>query len=157
MGGLDFAFRPTCGDDLDLSLKLLRKGYTNLYIPFDIKNSVGSRSTMAPDFVKSVYSHAIELCLTRHGELVRRRVGTNLGKLLPMEEQSGVLCIRESTSIESHDLRVRLARVLMPVWIGNVYDQLHRFSFGGMRDAVKRRIQRITCLVKELYVARRAE
>lgn len=28
-GGMDEAFSPTCGDDLDLGIKLLKEGFTN--------------------------------------------------------------------------------------------------------------------------------
>lgn len=37
-GGLNKVFMPHTGDDLDLSLKLLRDGYKNLYISFDLVN-----------------------------------------------------------------------------------------------------------------------
>ena len=38
LGGLDKFFMPHMGDDVDLSYKLLERGYKNIYIPFDLLN-----------------------------------------------------------------------------------------------------------------------
>jgi GT2 family glycosyltransferase len=37
-GGLNKSFMPHTGDDIDLSLTLLRDGYQNLYVSFDLIN-----------------------------------------------------------------------------------------------------------------------
>ena len=115
IGGLDFAFRPTCGDDLDLSLKLLKKGYINIYIPFDVKNLVASNSTMNPDFIRNTYNQAFTLNLTRHGDFLRQRLGMNLIKLFSMENQSGILRLGKAQYPGVNRLRMRLARAVLPI------------------------------------------
>jgi len=45
LGGLNKEFMPHMGDDIDLSYNLIRNGYTNIYIPFDLLNI----STVADD------------------------------------------------------------------------------------------------------------
>ena len=52
LGGLDKDFEPTYGDDFDLSLKLLQKGRTNIYIPFDLKNTGGFKETLDRELFK---------------------------------------------------------------------------------------------------------
>ncbi len=113
IGGLDFAFRPTCGDDLDLSLKLLKKGYINIYIPFDVKNLVASNSTMNPDFISNTYIQAFRLNQKRYGNFLCRRLGSNLKKIFLLEEQSGGLQTGKRLNPESYQVQMKFARIML--------------------------------------------
>jgi len=91
-GGLDTAFSPTCGDDLDLSLKLLRDGKVNLYIPFDLLNICGEKQTMQSDLRDSSYRRAFFINHQRHDEFLINRIENNTKVLIPLsKDQSQAL------------------------------------------------------------------
>lgn len=126
MGGLDFAFRPMDFDDMDLSLKLLQRGYTNIYVPFDLLNVVGKRSTIGESGMRKNWLHGYQLCRARHGEFVRRRLGTSLSRLYSLEERSGLLHLGESLRPASYGLRMRMAHTLLPMDVFGAYYELRR-------------------------------
>jgi glycosyltransferase involved in cell wall biosynthesis len=89
-GGLDKAFMPTCGDDLDLSIKLLKEGKTNLYIPYDLLNIAyykdipGKNKTVSPEFAHQTISHAWTLCRSRHVAYFESRRSKPLARIIPL-------------------------------------------------------------------------
>jgi len=99
-GGLDTAFSPTCGDDLDLGIKLLKDGFTNIYIPFDIVNLVGSKQTMSDDFRASTYAQALKLNFERHHEFINGRQGDSVRMLRPVtQDRQGQLVFDETLEV----------------------------------------------------------
>jgi len=93
LGGLDEAYCPTSYDDLDLSIRLLKAGYTNVYVPFDLVNTCASKETMGQAAIVGHYGRGHALCRQRHEAYVDRMEGT-LQMLYPLREQEGglVLC-----------------------------------------------------------------
>lgn len=85
LGGLDRAYEPTYGDDFDLSLKLLCKNKTNIYIPFDLKNTGGFKKTLDKEFFKRTKRETRELWQVRYGHWLEKRIGNNIRKLKEFE------------------------------------------------------------------------
>lgn len=83
-GGLDDAFSPACGDDLDLGLKLLKQGKVNIYIPFDILNVVGSKETLTHEFRRAIYEQAYTLNYERHHKYIMEREDDSVQLLIPL-------------------------------------------------------------------------
>lgn len=85
-GGLDKEFMPTCGDDLDLSLKLLKEGKTNIYIPFDLLNTVSGKGALSgsTEFAAKSHHHAIALCRRRHHSYLEGRKDQHIEMLMPL-------------------------------------------------------------------------
>jgi len=81
LGGLDRAYEPTYGDDFDLSLKLLRKGKTNIYIPFDLVNIGGFKKTLNKKFFAQAKQEARKLWQARYGHWLEERTENNVHKL----------------------------------------------------------------------------
>jgi len=95
-GGLDGAFSPSCGDDLDLGLRLLKQGKTNVYVPFDLLNTVGGRRTFTEKLYAAAYEQAYALNFERHHKYILERHGDNIGLLLPMRQtEAGQLALEE--------------------------------------------------------------
>lgn len=90
-GGLDKAFSPTCGDDLDLSIKFLCDHLNNLYIPFDVVNLTASKDTQPSIFHEEAYQRAYRICASRYsGYLLSRPEQEQYVKLLmPLEYGDG--------------------------------------------------------------------
>lgn len=84
--GLDKEYEPTFGDDFDLSLKLLREGRTNLYIPFDLKNTGGFKETLDKEFFKQTKREARKLWETRYGYWLERRCEDSVRKLWKLQQ-----------------------------------------------------------------------
>jgi len=93
LGGLDEVYCPTSYDDLDLSIRLLRAGYTNVYVPFDVLNTSASKETMGQAAIAGHYGRGHALCRRRHEGYIDRMEST-LEMLYPLCEQEGglVLC-----------------------------------------------------------------
>lgn len=72
MGGLNKKFMPSCGDDLDLSLKLLEAGRVNVYIPFDLLNVTASNNTLSQKFITDSYTKAYSLNFKLHKKYLTR-------------------------------------------------------------------------------------
>lgn len=91
-GGLDKEFMPSCGDDLDLSIKLLKDGRTNIYIPFDVLNITASNKTMTNEFINNVYLHAYRLLYKRYHSYFGLQWKSNTKLLYPLDisEQNGL-------------------------------------------------------------------
>ena len=106
-GGMDEAFSPTCGDDLDLGIKLLKDGKTNLYIPFDVVNPGQGKETMRADFYRENYERAFSLNYLHHGTFLAERTGNHTKVLIPliMDKNSGL------KFVESADAKAQAANI----------------------------------------------
>ncbi|GEM_PF-5026030 len=70
--GLNQKFMPTCGDDLDLSIRLLKKGRMNIYVPFDLLNTTASNKTLSKYFIDSVYHKALSMNYRLHSRFLNK-------------------------------------------------------------------------------------
>ena len=86
LGGLDRAYEPTYGDDFDLSLKLLHKGKTNIYIPFDLKNTGGFTKTLDKEFFKKAKQEARLLWGKHYLNFLTKREDSQIHKLFALKE-----------------------------------------------------------------------
>lgn len=72
LGGLDEVFMPHTADDIDLSLKCLSAGLTNLYIPFNLLNI----STITDDIHHGSkyfqFLNGYSICFKRNSNLIKR-------------------------------------------------------------------------------------
>lgn len=84
MGNLDKEFMPSCGDDLDLSIKLLQKDKTNIYIPFDLVNA--SPRTLPESIRTKIYAKARLLCRKRYESYLKTRENKQIKMLIPLKE-----------------------------------------------------------------------
>jgi len=113
-GGLDAAFSPTCGDDLDLGIKLLKQGRTNLYIPFDLLNTVASKETFEKEYYTENYKRAYAINFERHHEYIAGRPGGNVELLFPMRQTpAGQLVFEKPKDRDQADAPVSHADVLV--------------------------------------------
>ncbi len=71
--GLDEAYCPMDWDDADLSLKLLRDGYTNLYLPLNVLNTCGKKATLSEAQMSANYVHGERIARQRWGKFVAER------------------------------------------------------------------------------------
>lgn len=85
-GGLDKEFEPTHGDDFDLSLRLLQKSRTNIYIPFDLKNTGGFKKTIDQKFFKKAKQKSRFLWNKRYLDFLTKRGDSQIRKLFALEE-----------------------------------------------------------------------
>ena len=92
LGGLDETYCPTSYDDLDLSIELLKAGYTNLYVPFDLLNTGASKDSMGEQSIQRHYGRGHELCRRRHRAYVDRMEST-VRPLYPLQEREGRLAL----------------------------------------------------------------
>lgn len=67
IGGLDTKYSPSCGDDMDLGLKLLKVNYANYYISFHVINTSASTKTLHSDYIKNLYLNAYRTIDKQHG------------------------------------------------------------------------------------------
>ncbi len=72
-GGLDEAYCPMDYDDADLSFKLLRDGYTNLYVPFDLLNICAKKETISQAQIARNYMHGEAIARSRWGQFIAER------------------------------------------------------------------------------------
>lgn len=86
LGGLDKMYEPTYGDDFDLSLKLLQKGRTNIYIPFDLVNTGGFKETLDRELFKKAKQEARILWQQRYGKFLAERQENNISRLWILRE-----------------------------------------------------------------------
>ena len=89
MGGLDFRYRPTMFDDIDLSLKLSNTGALNLYIPFDILNTVASKDTMGTHRIQEIFNRNVQICQNLHRPQIRRLARLRQCKILYHLQETG--------------------------------------------------------------------
>lgn len=75
-GGLEEAYCPMDFDDTDLSLRLLRDGYTNIYIPFDLVNTCAKVTTRSREDRDASYAHGAAVFDQRHGDWLEARNGS---------------------------------------------------------------------------------
>ena len=92
LGGLDETYCPTSYDDLNLSIELLKAGYTNLYVPFDLLNTQASKDSMGEQSIRRHYGRGHELCRRRHGAYVDRMEST-VRPLYPLQEREDRLAL----------------------------------------------------------------
>ena len=92
LGGLDEAYCPTSYDDLDLSIRLLQEGYTNLYVPFDVLNTCASKQTMGQAAIAGHYGRGRSLCRQRH-QAYTDELESTLQMLYPLRESKDGLII----------------------------------------------------------------
>lgn len=86
LGGLDKAYEPTYGDDFDLSLKLLREGKINLYIPFDLKNIGAFKETLDRELFKKAKQKARLLWRERYSDYLAKRENSQIRRLFVLKE-----------------------------------------------------------------------
>jgi len=84
LGGLSREFMPTCGDDLDLSIRLLQEGKTNIYIPFDLLNT--SSSPMLKQERDRHYSRALGLYRKKYKSYLMNRKNKKIRLLFSLKE-----------------------------------------------------------------------
>jgi hypothetical protein len=56
-----------------LSLRLLREGCSNVYVPFDLVNEVGKRETVQEAGMKANYQRGQAIFMARHGAFIRNQ------------------------------------------------------------------------------------
>jgi glycosyltransferase involved in cell wall biosynthesis len=101
IGGLDKAYMPSCGDDMDLSIKLLLNKYKNIYIPFDVLNTSGSSSTMDSQFINNVYENAYKTLFLRYGKIFSSEWNSMTQFLTPIDIlKDGSLFINKTDNLE---------------------------------------------------------
>lgn len=72
-GGLDEAYCPMDYDDADLSFKLLRDGYRNLYAPFDVLNICAKKETLSQATIAENYQRGERIAKARWGSFIAGR------------------------------------------------------------------------------------
>lgn len=72
-GGLDEGYCPMDYDDADLSFKLLRDGYTNLYIPFDVLNLCSKKDTLSQGQIAENYMRGERIARERWAGFIAAR------------------------------------------------------------------------------------
>jgi len=90
-GGLDKEFMPMDGDHLDLSIKLLRDGRKNIYIPFDLVNVGTIKENLSKKVVEKSHTKGINLCQKKHEAYLRVRKNQNIKKIFNLRESKGGL------------------------------------------------------------------
>lgn len=91
-GGLDEAYCPMDWDDADLSMKLLRDGFTNLYVPFDLVNTSAKQQTLTSAQMSANYQHGEAIMRQRWSKFVAKRE-SSVKMLLTMTEANGRLSL----------------------------------------------------------------
>jgi GT2 family glycosyltransferase len=93
LGGLGGpGYEKFCWDDTDLSVKLLRKGYTNLYLPLDIVNTSPHTGS---DVMRQSFEHNHETFRAAHREWLSWRPCNAFKPLCPIVERDGELKIAQ--------------------------------------------------------------
>jgi glycosyltransferase involved in cell wall biosynthesis len=87
VGGLDRSYWPMDFDDTDLSYRLHRDGYTNLYMPFDLMNGVGKRSTIQEARMMENYERGHRIFWARYGTAIEACGGLTAALLWPVNDQ----------------------------------------------------------------------
>lgn len=85
-GGLGKEFMPMDGDDLDLSIKLLKDGRRNIYIPFDLVNTSAKTNNLSTQIMSANYDRAINLCRKKHQSYLETRKNQNIRKIFNLRE-----------------------------------------------------------------------
>lgn len=85
-GGLDKAFMPMDGDDLDLSIKILKDGRKNVYIPFDLVNITAKKKSLSIQVMSDNYKHAMGICRKRYSAYLKTRKNKQIKMLFSLEE-----------------------------------------------------------------------
>ena len=84
MGGLGGeGWDVICWDDTDLSIKLLRAGYTNLYVALDVLNLSTGQQTM-PDMMRQGFENNHALFLEAHQTWLQARDGNTFKFIEPL-------------------------------------------------------------------------
>ena len=97
LGGLDKAFMPSCGDDMDLSIKLLQRGKTNIYIPFDLVNTCGSKETRSYSQRDENFTRAMSINSSRYSLYIASRSDRYTEMIMPLEvSREGELKLAET-------------------------------------------------------------
>ncbi|MBN2136633.1 MAG: glycosyltransferase [Sedimentisphaerales bacterium] len=144
-GGLDTAFCPTCGDDLDLGIKLLKQGKRNIYIPFDLVNTVASKGTFDEGYYTENYNRAYAVNFARHQEYITQKKGGveliipmrqgSAGQLVftdPAEQGQGNTVSHESgISVGEHRGDGRFTLFAMPKAFRGVFTTIQRNAIGS--------------------------
>lgn len=91
-GGLDEIYCPMDYDDADLSFKLLERGLTNLYVPFDLLNICGKKETLSQSAIAENFQRGERIARERWGQFIADRE-TSFGLLSPMKEVDGRLSL----------------------------------------------------------------
>ena len=92
-GGLDESYCPMDYDDADLSFKLLRDGYTNLYVPFDLLNICAKKETLSQATIAENYMRGERIAKSRWSQFIAARE-SSVKFLYPMEASSEGLSVR---------------------------------------------------------------
>jgi GT2 family glycosyltransferase len=80
-GGLGPGFDLIVWDDIELSLRLLRDGYRNLYVPFDVVNTSEIAGTMDQDRWRRSFAYNEQQTMKAHGAWLREREAPVLKRL----------------------------------------------------------------------------
>lgn len=86
-GGFDWAYWPMDFDETDFSYRLHRDGYTNLYMPFDLMNGVGKRSTIQEARMMENYERGHRIFWARYGTAIEACGGLTAALLWPVNDQ----------------------------------------------------------------------
>jgi hypothetical protein len=90
-GGLGGPFFDViCWDDTDLSLKLLKRGYVNQYVPFDVLNLSLGQQTM-PERMRQGFERNRKVFNAKHGAWLRARGPQGVTLICPAEPHEGGL------------------------------------------------------------------
>lgn len=73
---------PSSYDDTQLGLRLLREGRTNVYVPFDLVNTVSKYGTMSSDFVRDYHDINGTIVHDQYWPWLRGRRGSTNGTVL---------------------------------------------------------------------------
>jgi GT2 family glycosyltransferase len=93
LGGLGGpGYEKFCWDDTDLSVKLLRRGYTNLYLPLDIVNTSPHTGS---DVMRQSFEHNHETFRAAHREWLSWRPRHAFRPICPIIERDGELKIAQ--------------------------------------------------------------
>jgi len=82
MGGLDFQYRPTMFDDIDLSLKLSYAQAINVLIPFDVVNTVAGEATIGLPRIREIFDRNIAICRAAHQPEIHRLIQAHQCRVL---------------------------------------------------------------------------